>query len=161
MLIIYKILSFFINLIVVIIAVSLVIIIPMFIAVPVLWLPLFLLIAVVLYTWFSNRFSYRVLTKKEVVNHSLRDWIRVNGFVTIIFSMLNIPAIINLIRNPASYFETTKEFAKQFGQGTEQTFSPANLHILTSVMLTYLVALFIHVFWTFALLKKNQDYFQK
>lgn len=160
MLIIYRILSFFINLIALIIAVSLVIIIPVFITVPVLWLPLFLLIAVVLYTWFSNRFSQKVLTRKEVVNHSLRDWIRVNGFVAIIFSMLNIPAIINLIRNPASYFETTKEFAKQFGQGTEQSFTPGNIHILTSVMLMYLIALFVHVFWTFALLRKNQDFFR-
>ncbi|MEJ7677802.1 MAG: hypothetical protein WKG06_08030 [Segetibacter sp.] len=52
------------------------------------------------------------------MNHSLRDWIRVNGFVAIVFSLLNIPAIINLIRNPAAYFEATKEFAKQFGQGS-------------------------------------------
>lgn len=160
MLIIYRILSFFINLIGLFIAVSLIVIIPIFITVPVLWLPMFLIIAVVLYTWFSNRFSRKVLMRKEVVNHRLRDWIRVNGFVAIVFSLLNIPSIINLIRNPASYLEATKEFAKQIGQGTEQNFKVENMQVLTSVMLLYFIALFVHVFWTFALIRKNQEYFQ-
>lgn len=160
MLIIYRILSFFINLVGFFVAVSLVIIIPVFIMVPVLWLPMFLIITVVLYTWFSNRFSRKVLLRKEIVNHSLRDWIRVNGFVAIVFSLLNIPSIINLIRNPAGYFEATKEFSKQFGQGSAQNFKIENIQVLTTVMLIYFIALFAHVFWTFALIKKNEDYFQ-
>ncbi len=158
--IIYRILSFFINLIAFFIAVSLVVIIPIFITTPVLWLPMFLIIAVVLYTWFSHRFSQRVLMRKEVVNHSLRDWIRVNGYVAIVFSLLNIPAIINLIRNPAGYFESTKEFAKQFGQGVQQNLKIENIQVLTSVTLLYMIALFVHVFWTFTLLKKHEEYFQ-
>lgn len=157
---IYKILSFFINIIGFLIAVSLVIIIPLFITVPVLWLPMFLIIAVVLYTWFSNKFRQKVLTRKETVKNNLRDWIRVNGFVAIVFSLLNIPSIINLIHNPASYAEATKEFAKQFGQGTKQNFNIANIQVLTSIMLVYFIALFIHVSWTFALLRKNKEYFQ-
>ncbi len=158
--IIYKILSFFINLIGFFIAVSLVIIIPIFISVPVLWLPMFLIISVVLYTWFSNRFRQKVLMRNEVVSHSLRDWIRVNGFVAIVFSLLNIPSIINLIQNPARYFETTKEFAKQFGQGAGQNFKIENIQALTSVMLLYFIALFVHVFWTFAMIKKNKENFE-
>lgn len=160
MLIIYTILSFFINLIGFFIAVALVIIVPVFITVPVLWLPMFLIIAVVLYTWFSNRFRQKVLMRKEMVNHGLRDWIRVNGFVAIIFTMLNIPAIINLIRNPANYMEATKELTKQLGQGSGQNLKTENVYILTSVMLVYFIALFVHVFWTFTLMKKNEEYFQ-
>ena len=158
--IIYRILSFFINLIGFFIAVALIVIIPIFITIPVLWLPMFLIIAVVLYTWFSNRFRQKVLMRKEVVNHGLHDWIRVNGFVAIIFSLLNIPSIINLIRNPASYFEATKEFAKQLGQGAGQNLKIENVQVLTSVMLLYFIALFVHVFWTFTLIKKNKEYFQ-
>ena len=160
MLIIYRILSFFINLIGFFIAISLVIIIPVFITVPVLWLPMFLIVAVVLYSWFSSRFRQKVLMRKEVVSHSLRDWIRVNGYAAIIFIMLNVPSIINLIRNPESYAEATKEFSKQFGQGSEQNFKVENIQVLTSVMLAYLIALFIHIFWTFALIKKNDESFQ-
>src|SRR4051812_23358901 len=128
MFIIYRILSFFINSIGFLMALCLVVVIPLFITLPVLWLPLFLIVAVVLYTFFSHRFSRKVLTRKEPVNHNLRDWIRVNGFVTIFFTVLNIPAIINLIRNPASYFESTKEFARQFGQEAGQSFTTGNLH---------------------------------
>ena len=160
MFIIYRILSFFINIIGLFMAIALVIIVPIFITAPVLWLPLFLIIAVVLYTFFSYRFSRKVLIRKEMVDHSLRDWIRVNGFVTLFFTFLNIPAIINLIRNPQSYFEATKEFSKQFGQGTQQTLSPGNVTAMMTVMLIYLVALFIHVFWTFTLLKKHKEYLQ-
>lgn len=142
------------------IAISLIVIIPILIIVPVLWLPLFLIIAVVLYTWFSNKFRQKVLIRKEVANHSLRDWIRVNGYVAIVFGILNIPALITLISNPAGYMETTKEFTKQFGQDFEQNFRTENINILTSVMLLYLVVLLVHVFWTFALIKKNKEYFQ-
>lgn len=160
MLIIYRILSFFINFIGFFIAVSLVVIIPIFITVPVFWLPMFLIIAVVLYTWFSNKFRIKVLIRREAVNHNLRDWIRVNGLVAIIFTMLNIPSIINIIRNPAAYFKATEDFAKQFGQGTNQTLTPGSIHLITSVMLLYLIALFVHVFWTLTLVKRNQDLFQ-
>lgn len=157
---IYRILSVFINIIGVFITICLVIIVPIFITAPALWLPMFLIIAVVLYTFFSNKFRRQVLIRKEIVNHGLRDWIRVNGFVAIFFSLLNIPAIINLIRDPAAYFEATKEFASQFGQKADQTFTTNNLHVLTTVTLAYLVALFIHVFWTFSLLRKYKDFLQ-
>ena len=157
---IYRILSIFINIIGVFIAVSLVVIIPLFITVPILWLPVFLIIAVVLYTWFSNKFRQKVLMRNENVNHTLRDWIKVNGYVAIVFSLLNIPSIINLIRNPNSYAEAAKEFAKQFGQGGKQNFNLQSIQVLTYVMLIYFIALFVHVSWTFALLRKNKEHFQ-
>jgi len=160
MLIIYGVLSFFINIIAFFIAISLVVIIPVFVGTPVLWLPMFLIIAVVLYTWFSNKFRKKVLMRKEAVNHSLHDLIRVNGFIAVLFSFLNISSIINIIRNPSTYFAATKEFAKQFGQGGQQNFTIQNIQVLTSVMLLYLIALFVHVFWTFALLKRNKEFFQ-
>lgn len=160
MLTIYRILSVFINIIAFFIAVSLVVIVPLFITVPVLWLPMFLIIAVVLYTWFSNKFRKKVLNQKETVNHSLRDWIRVNGFVAIVFSLLNIPSIINIIFKPETYIEATKEFAKQLGQGAGQNFKIENIQVLTFILLTYFIALFIHVFWTFSLMKKHQEYFK-
>jgi hypothetical protein len=156
----YTILSFFINLIGFFIAIALLVIVPIFITVPVLWLPLFLIIAVVLYTWFSNRFRQKVLIRKEVVNHGLRDWIRVNGFVAIVFSLLNIPSIISLIHNPGGYVEATKEFSKQLGPAAGQNLKIENVQVLTSVMLVYFITLFVHVFWTFALLKKTKEYFQ-
>src|SRR5215210_69834 len=160
MLIVYTILSFFINLIGFFIAIALIVIVPIFITVPVLWLPLFLIVAVVLYTWFSNRFRQKVLIRKEAVNHGLRDWIRVNGFVAIVFSLLNIPSIISITKNPAGYFEATKEFTKQFGPGAGQNLKIENIQLLTSVMLVYFIGLFVHVFWTFTLMRKAKEYFQ-
>lgn len=157
---IYKILSFLINFIAFFIAISLVIIIPIFITVPLLWLPMFLIIAVVLYSWFSNKFRQKVLIRNENVNHNLRDWIRVNGFAAIVFIMLDAPSIISLILHPASYYEATKEFSKQFSHDTQQNFKVENIQMLTSVMLVYFIALFVHIFWTFTLIKKYKENFQ-
>lgn len=155
---IYKILSFFINIIGLLIAVSLLLIIPTFIAVPVLWLPMFLIIAVVLYTWFSNRFYKKVLVRKEIVSHSLRDWLRANGYVTIVFSFLNILSIISVLNNLTAYLEKTKEFAEQFGQQVRQNLNINSIQTIIAIMLVYLIALFVHVFWTFSLLKRNEEF---
>jgi vacuolar-type H+-ATPase subunit I/STV1 len=156
----YRILGIIINLVGFLLAISLIVIIPVFITVPVLWLPLFIIAAVVLYTWFSNKFRQRVLVRKEVVRHSLRDWIKVNGYVTIAFSILNITSILSFIRNPASYIEATKELTKQFGQQVGQNFRAENMYIISIAMLVYLIALFAHVLWTFTLIKKHEDFFQ-
>lgn len=158
--IIYRIIGFFINLIGLLIAVSLLVIVPMFIVVPILWLPMFLIIAVVLYTWFSSRFRKKVLVKEEMVPRSLRDWIKVNGYVAIVFTFINIPPVITLIRNPATYLEATKEFTKQLGQNMQQGFKQETLHTISYVMLVYLIALLVHVLWTFALVRKHEEHFE-
>jgi hypothetical protein len=90
----------------------------------------------------------------------LRDWIRVNGFVAIAFSILNIPPIITLLRNPAAYIASTREMLKQFGESYQKSFREENVYVLGYIMLVYMVALLIHVLWTFALIKRNKEFFQ-
>ncbi len=161
MTLVYRILGFFINLIAFFFALSLLVIIPVAIGSPALWLPTFLIIAIVLYSWFSNQFHQRVLQRQQIVRRRLKDLIRVNGIVAVIFGFLNIPPIIVLLRNPSAYIAATKEMMKQFGPEYQQSFKAENVHIIGIVMLVYLVVLLIHVFWTFALMKKYKDFFQE
>ena len=161
MTVIYKILSVIINLVGLLMGVSLIFILPLALAAPPLWLPTFLLVAIVLYTVFSSRFRNRVLQRQEVVKYNLRDWIRVNGFVAIAFSILNIPTTISILANPMRFAGAMKEMLKQFGDKYEQGFNANNLSTIAAIMLVYFIALLIHVLWTFALMKKYQEFFKK
>jgi hypothetical protein len=161
MTILYRILSFFINLFAFFIAFALFIIIPVSLAVPAMWLPVFLLVAIVLYAWFSTRFRVLVLMRRQTVKHSLRDWIRVNGFVAIAFSFLNILSTISLLRNPALFINAMQEMMNQFDNKLNNGITAENVNTLAVIMLIYFTGLFIHVLWTFALMKKHQEYFQQ
>jgi membrane protease YdiL (CAAX protease family) len=160
MTIFYRILSAIINIGALLFACSLLVLLPLSLAAPPLWLPVFILLAILLYTWNSRKFRYKVLLKNEPVKHSLRDWIRVNGFVAIIFSVFNIPSTISIIISPYKFTESMQEMVKQFGNKFEQNLQPETLRTVSIIMLVYFVALLIHVVWTFSLLKKYKEHFQ-
>ncbi len=160
MTIIYRILSFFLNLAALFLAFGLLFVFPMFIMLPAMWLPTFILVAIVLYTWFSNKFSRKVLLKQQAVKRSLYDWIRVNGFVAIIFCMLQIPAAIALMKNPEVFMEQMNQFSAKYGKEFQKGVQSSNITFIASVILLYLLALLTHVLWTFALMKKHREYFQ-
>lgn len=160
MTILYRVLGFIINVFALFIAMALVFIIPASLTVPPLWLPVFMFVAIVLYTWFSQKFQRLVLIQQKPVRASLRDWIRVNGFVTIVSCILNISPIIALLRNPAAYIAAMKAALTQLGPQYEQSFKPESLTSVAIVMVVYLLILLVHVLWTFALIKKNREFFQ-
>jgi hypothetical protein len=131
--------------------ISLVFSIPMLISSPVTLLSAFMMVAVILYSWFSFKFYREVLQQQKIVKHRLRDWVKVNGIVTIVFSVLTILNVLLLLKNPNLFTDAIRSF------GVEM-----HLKSITGflyVMLGYGAILFIHVLWTFALLKKNKDYF--
>ena len=158
--IIYQILSFIINVVGIFILMALFFILPLSLAAPAMWFPTFILAAIILYTWFSGRFRHKVLQKQEAVQPSLRDWIRVNGFVAIFFCFLNIPTTIAVLMSPLRFADAMRETLKQFGEKYEQSFKPENLTAASIVMLIYFIVLLVHVLWTFSLMKKHRNFFQ-
>ena len=160
MTIIYRILSFIINILSAFVAITIVFIIPLAIGSPALLLPLFVLICVVLYAWFSSRFRQLVLMRRVQVKKSLKDWIKVNGYVALVFSILNISSSLAFIRNPSVILDSYKEMMKQFGTKMQQEISVNTITTASYIMLVWLLALCIHVFWTFALIKKNESFFE-
>lgn len=159
---IYRLLSFIINLFSLFIAIMLLGLLPLSLSLPALWFPLFVLIAIVLYSWFSTRFRHQVLRRQQQVKRSLRDWIRVNGFVAMGFSILSIPSVINMLKNPAPVLTAYKEMMKQLGNKLPtQEITVASISSTGYMILGYFTALLIHVLWTFALLKKNEAFFEK
>lgn len=152
MTIIYRILSLIINLIAMLLAVSLFLSIPMLFSSPITMLSAFMMIAIILYSWFSFRFRREVLQQQKVVKHSLKDWVRVNGIVTLIFSFMTVMSVLPLLQNPQSFTDALK------GMGFEMPLK--SITGFFYAMLGYAIVLFIHILWTFALMKKHQENFQ-
>lgn len=96
MTILYRIFSLIINIVALLLTVSLVGSVMMLISSPQTMLSAFMMVAVILYTWFSFRFRREVMQQQKVVKHSLRDWVRVNGIVTLIFCIISIIGITPL-----------------------------------------------------------------
>lgn len=150
--VIYRFLSLIINFIATVLAVSLVFSIPMLLSSPITMLSAFMMIAVILYTWFSFQFRRQVLEKGETVRHSLKDWVKVNGIVALIFSFMTIISVLPLLNNPQSFTDALK------GMGVNVPLK--NIAGFFYGMLVYAATLFIHILWTFSLLKKKEEFFQ-
>jgi hypothetical protein len=153
MTILYRILSLIINAVALMLAISLLGSFGMLISSPQTMLSGFMMIAVILYSWFSFKFRREVLQKQGVVSPRLRDFVRVNGIVTLIFSFISIIGIAPLLANPQPFVEAIQNFGVTMPLKTIMTFC--------YIMLVYAVVLLVHILWTFALMKKHKEYFQQ
>lgn len=152
MTVIYRIISLIINMVAVLLSISLLGSIPLLISSPQTLLSGFLMLAVILYAWFSFRFRREVLQKREVVRASLRDYVRVNGIVTLIFCIFSLISVVSLLVNPRPFLDAVKVLKVDMPVKTAISFF--------YIMLTYAIIQIVHILWTFALLKKNQDFFE-
>lgn len=152
MTILYRIFSLIINAVALMLTISLLGSIPMLVSSAQTMLSGFMMLAVILYSWFSFKFRREVLQQQKIVKHSLRDWVRVNGIVTLIFSIISIVGIVPLLLNPQPFLDAVRNF------GVEMPLKTVNVFFI--VMLVYAVILMMHILWTFTLLKKNREFFQ-
>jgi hypothetical protein len=152
MTLLYKILGTIINVFAMLLAVSLVLSLPVLLSSPLMMLSGFMMMAIVLYSFFSARFHRKVLQQQQPVGKTLKDWIRVNGIVALIFSVIIIIDVVVLLKNPQLYVDAVKGLGVDIPVDKVQTFF--------YVMIVYALVLLTHVLWTFALMKKNKNYFQ-
>ena len=152
MTVLYRILGLIINSMAMLITISLVFSIRLFVSSPVTLLSAFLMVALILYSWYSSRFYREVLQQQKTVKPGLKDMVRVNGIVTLIFSSLVVLNVLILLGNPALFTESIK------GYGVEMPLK--NVTGFFYAMLIYALILLVHVIWTFRLLRKNNNYFK-
>lgn len=152
MTIIYRLLSVVVNMVAVFLAASLAMSLPMVFTSPPMLLPAFMMAAIVLYAWFSYKFHRDVLQKKVPVKKSLRDWIRVNGIVTMIYGFIIIASMAMVFKNPQIFVEQIKQYGVEF--------PVENLNNIILIFLLLGIVWVVHVLWTFALVKKNKAFFQ-
>jgi hypothetical protein len=122
---------------------------------PVALLPLFLLACIVIYTYCSWRFLRKGIDKKMVCKSSLRDLIRVNGYITIALASLSLFQIIILLTQPGLVNETMEQAIASQPGNSETTAEMVRkwTPFMLRFMLAYSSLLVVHTILSFRLLK--------
>jgi|GEM_PF-217292 len=128
---------------------------------PPLLLGVFLLSSVVIYVISSFIFLQKGIDNKQMCRHSLRDWIRVNAFVTIVFCALAFLNTATLLTNPKLFMEAvTQGLARQ----NQALLPEATLIKVMKGVLYFLLAfagiLLVHIVLTFRILKTYRHMFK-
>jgi hypothetical protein len=148
-LIVYRILSVLVNIFCIFIAITLVFGLFLMISNPGFALGFFMMLAVVLYAWYANKFLRIVLNPQQFFTKRQKDWLQVNAIVALIFSILLATQSIAFIKDPKLVEEAFKQMPVQ---------SPTDLIVNTSkVMLTFALILLVHVIWTYTLIRQHKD----
>lgn len=128
---------------------------------PALLLPTFIIVAMIIYVFASFSFVQKAIVQQQAVKARLRDWIRVNAFVTGAIALLNIGQSVLLMLNP----EQIKLVIDQLAEVMAQTpGAPAyDLQLLVKWVLiistSLCVLLVTHIILGFRLLRQYAGYF--
>ncbi|WP_147314030.1 hypothetical protein [Deminuibacter soli] len=147
--IVYRILSFFVNLFAVLLAVSLLPVISMALASPPVAMMAFLMVGVILYAWYSNVFFSIVIIRKEQFTRRKKDWLVVNSFLAIVYSFLYTFVCIVVITHPDILRTTVNQLPVKV--------STRFMENVVITMLSFSTILLVHIFWTYYLIRKNKD----
>jgi hypothetical protein len=129
---------------------------------PVLLLSVFMLVAVVMYSFSSFLFFTNGIQGNRKQKPKLKDFIKVNAYVAIVFAFLNIFQSVTLIMNPAVLNEAVSQFST-----LQNSKNPLPVGLMLTVMkaavwflLFYSIVLTIHIQTTFRLLKQYYHLFE-
>lgn len=151
--ILYRILSVFVNIFCALITVITLFGVMYAIANPAALFQCFLFIGVVLYGWFANRIHGSVLLRKQHIPKRQKDWLQVNAIVAFIFCVLGISNAVYIYQNPNVFDDILKQLPPEMGANQQMLLNiSAGLFVCCSLLV-------IHIIWTYTLVRKNADYF--
>ncbi len=152
MTIIYRVFGVILSVVALMLAVSILTALGVILSSPMNMLSGFLMVSIILYSWFSTRFHKKVLQGGKPVNRSLRDYIRVNGIVAMVFSIMIILEGIILMARPELFIQAVNNMGVKI--------PPVNLAYVFGIVAAYGLILLIHINWTFLLMRKYASFFQ-
>ena len=159
----YRILSFVLLPIAALLSIMILLMLFMTLANPAVLLPLFMIACVVIYVIATFVFLQKGIDQNKICKSSLRDWIRVNAIVSIIFSVLCFTQSIGLLNSPQLLKEQIAQVAiKQpnFPVGSEAMLAKGIKGTLY-FMLIFSGILLIHIIYTFRILKVYKHFFSE
>lgn len=130
---------------------------------PAILLPLFMFASVVIYSISSFIFLQKGINKSEACKHSLRDWIRVNAFVSIGFSVICFIQSVGLLNNPI----VLNDLIIQTMSRQPDLSNDSQVIIVKAMkgtlyfMLIFSAILLIHIIYTFRMLKIHKHLFKE
>lgn len=110
----------------------------------------FIMLGVVLYAWYANKFFNRVIVQKDVFTRRQKDWLQVNSIVAAIFSIMSVRSATEILLHP----QVIDDIIKQLPVPP----SAKLIANIITIMLVFCILLFIHVGWTFILLRRHKDH---
>lgn len=157
----YKVLSYIIMFIALLLSFMVISGLLIALANPVLLLNVFILAAVVIYSFTSFSFLQKGLIRKQKLKSKLKDWIKVNAYVSVTFVTLIFFQTIGMVMNPAVLKAVIDQFQSL---QAAQTSLPSGqivqlLQIVMYAMMIYALMLGTHIALTFRLIKQHGDLF--
>jgi hypothetical protein len=130
---------------------------------PAMLLPLFLFACIAIYSFTSFSFLIQGIDGKKVLNPSVKDWIKANAIVSVIFALVIIGECIVFLIHPEMLTAIVKQM-KENG-GSDFKWSEADfekyLRITSYFFLVYSLVLFVHIIMSFIYLKSYAYLFRK
>lgn len=157
----YRIVSYFLLIVAVILGIAALFTLLIALANPALLISVFVVVAVVLYSISSFLFLHNGIDGKQKLKTKLRDFIKVNAYVSIVFAAMNIIQSLVVIIDPSTLTIAVNEFA-----AAQQSATPLPTGLFLKIMkvamwflLIYAVALGYHISSTFRYLKQYAHLF--
>jgi len=152
--IIYRILGFIVNLFCAFIAVNVLFSIFFALTQPMLLIVSFILICVVLYGWFANRFYINIVVLKKVMTKRQKDMLTINAVIAFIFSFIFVWAGIQTLVQPQIVDEALKNIPQDVNMSAESVKKGMTFFFILCTIL------FIHIVWTYVLMRKHKEHFE-
>ncbi|MBC7722300.1 MAG: hypothetical protein H7068_09770 [Pedobacter sp.] len=135
---------------------------------PLMLLSNFILACLPIYIFTSSYFLLFGVFKAKKCKSSLKDWIKINSYISIIFSLLMIMgsvAILLALNNQAMQKELMDKIATQQMSGMPNQMPIAQILQLlktsVSIMLPFSIILLVHIAFTFRTLKLYRHLFDE
>lgn len=132
---------------------------------PTAMLPLFVLICILIYIVCSFIFIEKGIKRNLPCKKSLKDWIKVNAYVSIFFVVLMLIQSFMIINNPNMVSEQLLADINAQQQNLPEQFTPAFMHkmlkFISYFMLVNSLIIGLHIILTFKQLKIYQHLFSK
>jgi hypothetical protein len=128
---------------------------------PAILLTIFIVAAVVLYTFSSYRFLRTGIDKGQTLKKSKKDFIKVNAYVAMIFAVMNFMQSLTVMLDPKYLNDMLKQIdqMQQSAGGNTVAYLASFIKMVLWVFLFYAVALGVHIYISFQLLKKFSGLF--
>ena len=160
-LLLYRISSYFLLIIAAIFGIAALFVLLIALSNPPLLLSVFIIVAVVIYSIASFLFMLKGIDGKRQLQPKLRDWIKVNAYVGLVFVIMNIIQSIAVLQNPAILTDAVKQVVDM-----QQSNSPVSAALMLSIMkavvwflLGYAIILGVHISFTLRYLKQYAHLF--
>ena len=128
-------------------------------------LPVFMISCTVIYTFSSFRFLNSGIEQHKPLKATLKQWIKVNGYVSSAFAMLMITQLTTLLFNPDILQKTYEQAIEMQGKMQAQK---VPMDVFKSIMkgmligmITYAVILLVHTFMSFRFVRQYQHLFDE